>query len=87
MTEEQARTRELSRKLRDAVMRAPVDIDAAEAMEPLLAQALAARERAVWLEAAKAVENGHFLTNESMEYKWGQQVAAMLRRMAEAVQP
>ena len=54
-------------------------------LEALVVAALSARERAVWEKAAKAVENGHFLTNESMEYKWGQQVAAMLRRMAEAV--
>ena len=48
-------------------------------LEPMVAAMLEARERAVWEKAARAVENGHFLSNESNEYKWGMQVAAMLR--------
>ena len=39
------RARELSKKLRDAVMRAPIGIDAAEAMEIPLLTALADAER------------------------------------------
>ncbi len=42
------------------------------------------RERVkVWEAAAREVENGRFLTNESPEYNFGQKVAMMLRRKAQ----
>lgn len=44
-TDPRAVARELSKKLRDTVMRAPIDIDAAEAMEIPLLHALADAER------------------------------------------
>ncbi len=47
--------------------------------------ALAQARKETWEQAAREVENGRFLTNESPEYNFGQKAAAMLRRKAQEV--
>ena len=97
MTDEYNNAKELAKKLRASVMSAPIDIDSVETMAPILAAALAARERAVWLEAAKLADIYADCMEEDLPHNerlqrltqqiTAQTIAKRCRQQAEGVKP
>jgi hypothetical protein len=68
-----------------AIARSSTEFDPKNEIAWHLRIALAQARKETWEQAAREVENGRFLTNESPEYNFGQKVAAMLRRKAQEV--